>query len=483
MVILFVATFFALSPASCPRAAAQEELTFIFTNDWHGAVRATPALWLDSKRPPMLGGPGALATFLQERKLETLLNRGRYLVVDSGDRFQGSIESNLSGGRIMTDLYNALRFDIVALGNHDFDHDLKALRESQTGARFPLVCANLRETSVRGNPLWKPSSIFQLGRFRIGVTAAITEDLPILTFPRNIEGTVLEPVIPAVRRESARLRGLGCDLVILLSHCGHDRDREIAKSVPDLDIIVGGHTDHHLVQPVRIGKTLIAQTRGYGTHAGVLTLFPGRSDSRFWSLKYRLFPLDEARYPPDPSLERIVSSYSASLVSKVGRKVGELDSPLLKDGPPGKNLADILCKAVLEKCPADGVIFQRGGIRTDLPGGSITFGDVYKVLPFDHHILLTKLSGRELEAVVGRGIQSKGLAFAGLDIQESPGGKFQVKVGGKPISPEGTYTLLINDYLAQGGDGYKELRRPTTDSGHIMRDVFMEFLSRGSSRF
>lgn len=462
--------------APCPAEEALPPVTLFHTNDWHGTLQPAPALWMGVDDPPTVGGAALLGGLLDRLRLEVLRSGGRYLVVDAGDRFQGDPVVNLSRGRLMTDLYNQLGYTVVALGNHDFDHDLQGLVDSQETARFPLVCANLHPASgTRG--VWRPSVVAQVGRVRIGILGAMTEDLPLITFPRNIAGTLIEPVIPALRREVARLRERGCGIIVLLSHCGHPVDLLLAVAVPGLDVIVGGHTQNHLEQPRHLNGVWIVQTRGFGSHLGQMTLFPGPEGKGIDKVEYRSHLLDVARVSPDPVVEALIASASAPLRAELARTVGTLPRPLLRSGPAEDSLPAAVARAVGRAVGVPLAVFHTGGARADLPAGPVTFGQVYNALPFNHSVLVGELSGRDLEAAWRRGVALNALAWTGL---KSPPGGTGLQLGdGTTVVPDGRYRVAYNNFLAQGGDGFGEFSRAANATGTeaLVRDAFLESLA------
>ncbi len=457
------------------------QLLILHTNDWHGTMRPTSALWMTKENPPMIGGPQALAGAFQQYKLRAIRQGIRWLQLDAGDRFQGTMEANFSHGQAMTDLFNTLSYTAITIGNHDFDYGREALNESVRSSRFPNVCANLTGPCVP----WRRSLVTRIGSLTIGITGVMTSDLPTLTYPEHIAGLVLEPPASAARRVAAELRERGCDLVILLSHCGHDADLEIARAVPDLDVIIGGHTDHQLSQPVRSGKTFILQTRGYGSHMGALTLSFNESTRAIATYSYDSVLLDPASWPSSPEIDSLVASWSRMVEEIAARPVGVSPREFLrKQGPDGKyHLGEQLCKAVsdISGCPI--VAFQAGGLRADLPAGNIVFKDIYQVLPFNHQIFVGRISGKDLLSLIEKGTDRKDaeLCIHGVDIDRAAGSR-SAMFEGNPVVPDAEYPIALNDFLAKGGDGFDEFTRVRglQPRGGIVRDALLEWVRQGN---
>ena len=202
-------------------AAPLFPLTILHTNDWHGTLDPAPALWMGASCTRLVGGAGALGRALKWSKLTALVRGGRYLLVDSGDLFQGSLEANLSKGSVIIDLYNSLGYIFAAVGNHDLDYGQPRMREAQRQSKFRWLAANL---SGR-NPTWGSSGRLRIGPLQIGF----------------------------------------------------------------------------------IGSTLIVQTRGYGSHLGVMTLFWNPETRQVATWTYQSILLDAKLWPPDPEIEKVLA--------------------------------------------------------------------------------------------------------------------------------------------------------------------------------
>ncbi|MFZ2960047.1 MAG: bifunctional UDP-sugar hydrolase/5'-nucleotidase [Candidatus Ozemobacteraceae bacterium] len=456
-------------------------------NDWHGTMRSAPALWLQKNAPPTIGGAALLAGCVKELKRDALHEGRRWLFLDAGDRFQGSLEVNLTEGAVMTDLWNHLGIQIAAIGNHDLDYGQQKLSENLRKSRFIPVCANLSGQGA----LWRPSTVISLGKLRAGVFGLMTPDLAAVSLAKNIAGLHLTSVFEAARTQVAHLRAKGCDLVILLSHCGHIVDLAIAFAVPGIDIIVGGHSEDHLPQPRRIGKTLIVQTRGYGSHIGDLrldvlprTTADTQTDAKVveayiasWS--YRNIALDAASFSADPEAEAVIASWSNALSKEVDRFVATLSRPLLRKERSGENsFGNLICRAVSAKTRVPIAFYHLGGIRTDLPAGAVLWRNVYEALPFEHRICTGEMQGSDLSALLDEGII--GLAVTGL--MRGPHGKGAALTNSPTLPLDATtwYPVAFNDFIGRGGDGFKrfEKARNINASTNLVRNAVIETLTK-----
>jgi 2',3'-cyclic-nucleotide 2'-phosphodiesterase (5'-nucleotidase family) len=463
----------AAAPAQDPDLV---RLSVFHVNDWHGTLESTPALWLNPDSPPVLGGPAVLATALRHFKLEALKRGEPYLLVDAGDRFQGTLEVNLSRGQFMSPLFNRLGFQFGALGNHEFDYGQPALFDSLRAARFAILCANLQAEK----PLWKPAILVERRGVKIGLFGLLTDELPLVTFPENLKGLTQEKAMVAARRETANLRRRGAEFVVALSHCGHPFDLELASSVSGIDLIVGGHTAEHLEQPRRIGNTLIVQSRGYGTHLGALSLTWNRRTREIATYAYSLAALDPLRFPPDEDVARFLASETRSYAAAADAWIATQPFPLLKDTWSGdRDPTRLIAQAVAIAAKTGISVFHRGGVRADLPSGSLNFRAIYKVLPFEHQVFSGRLNGRALLAILERGSDGLDSDLGVHGAARGPNGTW-ITATGETISPETDYSIAFNDFLAFGGDGFPEFKEAREVHQHpvLVRDAFVSFLTQ-----
>jgi 2',3'-cyclic-nucleotide 2'-phosphodiesterase (5'-nucleotidase family) len=148
---------------------------------------------------------------------------------------QGANWANMFLGESVIELMNEMRFDAMALGNHEFDFGADVLRKRISEAGFPVLCAN-----VEGLDMVKPFTIREINRVKIAVIGVVTEDVSVSTHPRNVAGLKFNPPADVIQKYMEILKDKA-DIIIVLSHAGHSADRSLQK-VPGLAAIVGGHT-------------------------------------------------------------------------------------------------------------------------------------------------------------------------------------------------------------------------------------------------
>ncbi len=273
----FLASLGAMGLASCvplrrEDAPASARLTLLHTNDTHSRIEPFgPGNGNLSGR----GGMARRATLVKQLRAQL----GNVLLLDAGDVFQGTPYFNRYKGVLDYKLMSMMGYDVGTLGNHDFDNGVDGLLTAMAEAKFSFVNCNL---DMKGAPRLaqrvKPWIVKQLPGVRVGITGVIVDFKGLVT-PKNHEGVTwmdplasLKPVVKLLREQEK------VDMVVLLSHLGHDLkgtgwdDLTLAKQLPGIDVIVGGHSHTFLEEPVRMknegGETLIFQVGFGGVNLG-----------------------------------------------------------------------------------------------------------------------------------------------------------------------------------------------------------------------
>jgi len=218
----------ALSACAGKPATGTFTLSLIGTNDLHGGVLE------DNGR----GGLALLDGYISNLRAARQQDGGAVLLLDGGDLFQGTLESNLTEGAVVVDAYNTIGYQAATIGNHEFDYGpvgsaaipgapgddpRGALKERLSQSHFPWVAANLLQTAT-GKPVqWPnvaPSTVITVNGVKIGVVGLITGEAPTATNSANVTGLSFAPLDRALIDEATRLRSAGATIVIGLAHAG-----------------------------------------------------------------------------------------------------------------------------------------------------------------------------------------------------------------------------------------------------------------------
>lgn len=248
-----------------------QDLVILHTNDVHSNIEP-----LSSGRNAGFGGFQRRANYIQSIR-ETHKN---VLLLDAGDYNQGTPYYTLFGGKMEVMLYNAMGYDAVCLGNHEFDDGQEVLAKRLKDADYVTLCANYDLSASPLKDIVKPYTIIHKGGYKIGIIGVLL-DLRGYVSEKAREGIKYKNPTPIVNKLAKKLKKKdGCDLVIVLSHLGFDggtkerpADVELAKSVKNVDMIIGGHSHTFLEEPVivkdKAGKNVIVnQTGAHGVYTG-----------------------------------------------------------------------------------------------------------------------------------------------------------------------------------------------------------------------
>ena len=430
--------------------AGPVDLRILYVNDFHGF--ADPHKTTGSEAT--LGGIAYLAEAVDQDR-----RNHPSLLLAGGDMIQGNSWANLFQGRSVIEVMNAMKFGAMVVGNHEFDFGLKTLKERIAQAKFPVLGAN-----VAGLPSLKPYVIKNLQGVRIAIIGVVTQDTPVATHPRNVAGLTFTTPESAVRKYLPELK-CRADLIVVLSHCGYQADRELAARVPGIDVIVGGHSHSKILQPELVGQTIIVQAWEHAKALGVLDLEV--IDGKIAKSKGGLQEISPANGKANPRIQEIVSRYEGQVAGKLHKVIGEtqvdLDGEQVRTGET--NLGDFIADIMRRAARADAALINGGSIRTGIARGKIGVKDIYAALPFDNYLVAIKLTGAQLQQALEYGVsrlEERAGSFpqvSGLTLtysRSAPVGSRvkDVTVGGKPLEPQKVYVVAINDYLAAGGDGY-----------------------------
>ena len=264
----------ALVIISCSLDANARKLVILHTNDTHSQIEE-----IRSGNGIGKGGIHQRAEFFARIKAEN----ENVLILDAGDYNQGTPYFTIFKGDLEVQVMNELGYEVVTLGNHEFDNGLDELARRLKNARYTTVCANYDFTDTPLRDIVKPYVIIERGGLKIGIFG-ITTDLKTLVAKQNIKGMVYKDAYQVTDATALKLRNeLGCDLVIALTHIGYSgypdqlSDINLAQKTENVDIIIGGHSHTFLksekIYKNRAGKdVVVVQAGAKGEYVGQLEI-------------------------------------------------------------------------------------------------------------------------------------------------------------------------------------------------------------------
>ncbi len=498
--------FFAIVALALLAACAAEpppqplKLTILHNNDFHSRMLMVNAFGStcstqEAQQNRCMGGAARVATLVATNRAEATAAGRQVLVLNAGDFFQGSLFYTHYKGAAELEFANMLGLDAMAIGNHEFDDGPANFSRFLRGAKFPVVSANTNaaaEPEIRGQ--FRDAVVLERGGVRIGIIGATTEDTPEISSPgQNVKFPRAETVIAPI---VARLRSEGVNHIIVVSHLGLFRDREVAAAVDGIDVIVGGHSHTLLANglrgaegpyPVRIkgpaGREVpIVQAGSFSRWIGRLDVDFDAAGNVIAANGNSIEVAQSVR--PDPAVQAMVDRLDAPLAQVRTQVVGAaaIDYPL--DGCRAREcaLGNLVAEAMLVATRAAGTtiaVQNGGGLRAGIASGQVTLGAVLTTLPFQNNVATLKLKGSDLVAALENGLSQVAenggrfpqLAGARLTWELArPAGQRVVSLEVKkpdgsfaPIQPDAVYTVATNDFMRRGGDGYAVFRDRAID--------------------
>jgi 5'-nucleotidase / UDP-sugar diphosphatase len=474
--VALLAVLAASAGASIAAEAPRRHLTVLYTNDSHAQLDPVVATWLPDR--PRLGGFEALSGTIARLRQ----GRGDVILVDTGDLLSGPAISTLTRGEAPFDLLDAMGYDAMAIGNHEFDVSVPRLEELMWSTSVPILSANTYWRDS-GRRFARPYAIVRRGTVRVAVIGVIGADAAQVTLPaqvRDLEfrdpARELKPLVEALRAE--------VDVIVVLAHEGKtgpmqedaenhpeaqrdfDTDVALAAAVPGIDVLVGGHAHRGIDPPFRepTNGTIIVQTFGHTTTLGVLELELPAEGRGIAAYRGRLERVLADRETPIPEVAHRAAHWRAVVAAMASRPLCEASAPITRDYAAASPLGNLLTDLMRAHAGTDIALYNSGGLRADLPAGTVTPVHVTSVLPFNNRVLVLRLAGAAVRAALEQGLSGEHgmVQQSGMVVRFDPGAPagrrlVSATVGGAPLDDGATYTVATIDFMVQGGDGYVSL--------------------------
>ena len=431
-------------------AADFSHLVILHTNDTHGY----------DQRADGVNGMATVAALKKDYEAKGY----EVLLVDAGDAIQDNNLVNFSKGKTAIDFMNAVGYDAMTLGNHEFDYGSDVTMERIKQAKFPIVSANII-VDATGKPFTgKTHAIIRKGDLKIGVFGLTTPSTITTSNPKSTRGLTFlskEEMYAAAQKEVAALKAAHCDLIVAIGHLGSepdavgDRSNDVLANVKGIDVFIDGHD--HTVKNLYIDGSLLTETGSHLGNIGVVRYEDGKWQEDLHA--YGQFNKEDAK------VKAIVDKAQAAIDKRLATKVGM--TPFELNG---------------SRDPA--------GIKA----GAITEADLLRVLPYHNYLQYVTMKGSTLLEILEAATCTTPTALGAFpqvaDIvytvdtktpfakgelyphsvyyrPAAPGSRVTItSVGGKPFNPEATYNIAVPDFLTSGGDSYYSMQDPAKVTIH-----------------
>ncbi|XP_071299775.1 5'-nucleotidase [Agelaius tricolor] len=513
----------------CTAAAAAElRLTLLHTNDVHGRVEAQGA----GPRRCAAGAPGCFGG-VARRAARVAAERAAHrnvLLLDAGDQYQGTLWFSRFKGREAVHFMNLLRYDAMALGNHEFDEGVSGLVDPLLkNANFTVLSANIKGKTPLGNEMMKYVHPFKIVHFdseSVGIVGYTTKETSFLSQPGD--DVTFEDEIEALQLQVNKLTAMGVNKIIALGHSGFTVDKNIAQKVKGVDVVIGGHTNTFLYTgtppstelpagpyPFMVDsddgrKVPVVQAYAYGKYLGYLNVTFDKKGNVVEAVGNPI--LLDSSFPEDEHIKEEVEKWRENL-GNYSEEIGKTSVYLNGTSQACRfqecNMGNLLCDAVLyenvrrpDKNSWNHVsmcILNGGGIRSPIDeqstNGSITVEDLLSVLPFGGRFDMVTLKGSTLKEAFEHSVRRYGkgsgelLQVGGIhvvyDLSRAPGSRVvSLEVlctacrvpAYVPLQMDGIYNVTLPSYMLFGGDGYIMLKEKNL--GYSKGEPDVEVVSR-----
>lgn len=461
---------------------AAEKLVILHTNDTHSQIDPT-----DKNE----GGVVRRKVLIDSVKIAN----EHVLLVDAGDAVQGTVYFNLFKGEPEQMLMNELGYDLRTIGNHEFDNGVDALASMLKLSKSKFLSSNYEFDDATLDSLFAEYYIHEVEGRKVAFMALNIQPMGLVS-PENYVGVTYYDVVERANEVAQKLKeDHEVDVIVALTHIGYDDDVKLASNSRYIDVIIGGHT-HDLINPDdascqlshrvvnEVGDTvLIAQAGKSGCYLGEVTidLDALSARSKVMAVNSRL---DDNRI--DADVVATISPYRNEVNALMSTYVATSKTLLEKDSAQLQNLVSDMVFFQAQKLYdgyVDLAIMNRGGIRNNIPQGTVSVGAVMSVLPFNNHIVVLEIAGRDLLAAFDV-MARRGGDCVSVNVEATIDATthkcLQVKIDGKEIIPEKTYRLATIDYLAGGGDYMTPLTlgHQLARSEWVLYEEMVEYLTR-----
>ncbi|HEY3360071.1 MAG TPA: 5'-nucleotidase C-terminal domain-containing protein [Polyangia bacterium] len=441
----------AAADAAPPADGGVVDLVLYHTADEHGWLEpASDGAWV-------WGGAANVGGWLRQEGFDP----ARDLLLSGGDNWTGPAISTWFAGAPVVAAMNDLGYAATAIGNHEFDFGQDTLRARVAQARFAVLGANVRDAATGAVADFATEyTLAEVSGVTVGVIGLTTPATAYDTMPKNVAGLDFAPLAQTLVALVPTVRAAGAEVVVVLAHESFGPMLDLADTLPvRVDALFAAH-DHINRQVVQGGIPVVASSWAWHGYT-VTTLAFDRgaravvdATTRFVAVRYPDGEPDPVT--PDPQTAATVAAARAQADAALGEQLGTTVTGL----PLGPALGNWATDAWRWAYPAADVAIQNlGGLRQGLAPGAVTLGDVVSVLPFENSIYQLRLTGAQLVAnlaTVTAGCPvaaSCWPAVSGLTWTGS-GGTIAVRVGGAPLDPAATYTVLVHDYIYSASSGW-----------------------------
>lgn len=520
------------TPAGNAGGPIRAQVTILATTDVHGNI--LPLDYYSNK--PDARGLACAATIIKQARKEN----PNLLLLDSGDTIQGTplvYYHNKKNNRPvdpMMIVMNALKYDAMAVGNHEYNFGLKVLEKARGEARFPWLSANTYRKGT-DQTAYDPYIVREVSGVRVGILGLTTPGIPDWENTENYAGLEFRETVGEAKKWTTILRERErVDLVVIAMHMGLEEDLRtgtinpgqvsnenaavaIARKVPGVDVILMGHT-HREVPSVYVNGVLLTQADKWARRVARVDVYLEKSGAaensqarwRVVAKSARTIPVDD-RVKPDPEIARLAEPYDRETQAWLGHVIGTSPAELTAKDARFRDTAilDLIQRVQLDAGRADVSMAASFNPQARIPRGPVTVRDIAGLYEYENTLVVIEITGQQLKDALEHSAQyfrayvpntaaadlvdekipgynfdvAEGVTYD-LDITRPVGGRIQnLKFHGRPLGPAQKLRLVTNNYRVNGGGGYTMYKMAPIvyRSGEEIRDLIIDWVERHRS--
>jgi 2',3'-cyclic-nucleotide 2'-phosphodiesterase/3'-nucleotidase len=524
MLIVTALALLITAAAAAALAPKRVQVTILSTADLHGNI--LPVDYYTNK--PDDRGLAKVATLITQARRDN----PNVLLLDSGDTIQGSPleyyhnrKNNAPPDPMMLAM-NALRYDAMTVGNHEYNFGLEVFAKARREAKFPWIAANIYRTGTQ-QTAYDPYLVKEIGGVKIGILGLTTPAIPNWENPPNYAGLEFHEAVGEARKWVAVLRGKeAVDLVVVAMHLGLEQDLRtgeafptnlkdenaavaIASTVPGIDVMLLGHT-HREVPSLIINGVLLTQADSWGHRLARVDVYLEKSDGgpRWKVVAKSARTMTVGGVTPDKAIAALVAPYDAETQAWLGRAIGQAAGDLSARESRFRDTAimDLIQRVQIEAGKADVSLAAPFNLSARIGKGPVSVRDIAGLYIYENTLVVLEVSGQQLKEALEHSAKyfrpyvagktaaelvdenipaynfdiAEGVTYD-LDITRPAGQRIQnLRFRGQPLNPAQKLKLAVNNYRVNGGGGYTMYRDApvVSRSSEEIRDLIIDWVER-----
>jgi len=469
-------------------------ITLLDTTDSHGHI----VPWDYYTNQPADLGLAKIATLVKQARADA----PNALLLDCGDSTEGTpfayyfARKDTRKPNPEMAAFNAMHYDAMAVGNHEFNFGLEVMWKAKRESQFPWLAANIKQSYTSGVQFFRPYFIKELAGIRVGIVGFVTPGIPRWEIPEHYKGYEFESIVETAKTVIPEVRKQ-VDLLVVIMHSGIDRDPEtgiaparapadvenaaweLAETEPGIDIIFFGHTHRELPEKV-VNGVLLSQPKNWGMSLSRADIKMSRDASGAWRVESKhsqTIPVT-SQVPPDPEITKLIEPYQAEVQRYLDTPIAKSEKTL--SGEYGRYqdepLLDLIHKVQLDAGRADvsmATIFYQGA---KIPAGAVTIREASALYIYENRLYTVEMTGSHLKDALehaasffpawpvpaGQKVRvpgynadsAEGVSYT-IDLTQPVGQRIRnLTFHGAPLSADQKLRVAINNYRYSGGGGY-----------------------------